>query len=286
MPGAAVVPPPPGTEGESKKCRYCCKTLLLASFDFRSIKGVVAPYAKCKTCRPKALKKNSAYDKSEKGKAANKRYDDSEKGKARDKRYDDSEKGKAANKRYRQGEAGAEKKEREKATKRARREDGDEAFRMMDAVKNAANKLISGVRDTSPTFVQRTSFRSEVHFLSHMRAMVKLIPGVKFGERDKWNVEHRIPVQAYDFTDPEDMKRCWSPGNVRATTPTENMEKSIKIIDELCLEVGAERWPKAWGDRLRTEEEKQAFYASAKLSYHERNVHEGAAQYSSVSDSE
>eukprot|EP00966_Prymnesium_polylepis_P080336 1860947-Prymnesium_polylepis.1 len=47
------------------------------------------------------------------------------------------------------------------------------------------------------------------------------------------------------------------------------MEKSFKIIDSFCTEVGSDRWPTSWNGAIPTQEQKEAFYA---------RVREGQAQ--------
>jgi hypothetical protein len=43
--------------------------------------------------------------------------------------------------------------------------------------------------------------------------------------------------------------------------PEENDAKGVKIIDEYCHQVGAARFPVAWGGVIPSEAEKQQFYA-------------------------
>jgi hypothetical protein len=42
---------------------------------------------------------------------------------------------------------------------------------------------------------------------------------------------------------------------------SEGQEKSIKIIDSFCIEVGSDRFPKSWNGAIPTQEQKEAFYA-------------------------
>ena len=115
---------------------------------------------------------------------------------------------------------------------------------MMRTSKNAACQLASGCYKNSPTFVKRTSFKSETHFLSHLSN--NLPTGMTmndYGKKDGWEVEHAIPVQAYDLSNPEDIKRCWSPANVRGLAPAKNYAKGYTLIDSLCLEVGVDAFP-------------------------------------------
>ena len=248
-----------------KKCSGCRCNKTPVQFGTRIVKGEEVPYAKCGNCRDLA----KAWKKTKKGKACNKKFDRSEKRKAVRKKFDTSEKGKAAKKRARESEAGKEIRKRFNATKRQRRKE-DPAFAMINAIGCAATHLVSGERKKSPTFVQRTSFKSSVHFRNHIRS--KLPNGVLFKDHGKkWEIEHKIPVEAYDFSDKKDIKRCWSEANVHTMPPQENNEKHFTIIDSLCEEVGKEFWPLAWGGRIPNEQEKQAFYAKCKQSWLDAN---------------
>jgi hypothetical protein len=71
----------------------------------------------------------------------------------------------------------------------------------------------------------------------------------------------QIPQEAYDLTIEADRMRCWSPENVQPLSPTDNMQKGVQIIDELCIGVGVDLWPMSWHRTLPTQEQKQAFYA-------------------------
>jgi hypothetical protein len=236
-----------------KMCPGCKGNKTLDQFGIKKIdNGEAIPYVKCGKCRARA-----------------KAWKKTKKGKAHSKKFKTSEKGKAVNKRAHESEAGKESRKRKNATKRQRRA-ADPAFAMINAIGCAAAHLVSGERKKSPTFVQRTSFKSSVHFRNHIRS--KIPNGVLFKDHGKkWEVEHKIPVQAYDFSDKKDIKRCWSEANVHTMPPKENNEKNITIIDALCAEVGKEFWPQSWGGRIPNEQEKQAFYAKCNQSWLDAN---------------
>jgi hypothetical protein len=185
---------------------------------------------------------------SEKGKATEKRYAKSEKGKATAKRARTSENGKAANKRYDESEKGKAANKRCTANRQDRRR-ASTAMRMDNTILCAANKLISGRIKTSPTFVERTGFASEAEFLAAVEATFQ--PGMTFANNGTvWELDHNVPREAYDFDDPEDIKRCWSPKNVHALTCSANAEKSWKLIDQYILEAGLECLPVAWNGKF------------------------------------
>lgn len=77
----------------------------------------------------------------------------------------------------------------------------------------------------------------------------------------QWEPDHKIPIEAYDFTTPDDVKRCWSPANIHCMTPHGNRSQRFKIIDAICNSVGANYFPSSWNGRVPTGVQKQAFYA-------------------------
>ena len=40
------------------------------------------------------------------------------------------------------------------------------------------------------------------------------------------HIDHIIPVSAYDFNNPEEIKKCWNPKNLRLLSAYENVKKS------------------------------------------------------------
>lgn len=49
--------------------------------------------------------------------------------------------------------------------------------------------------------------------------------------KDKWNLDHIIPVAFFDLTNPEEQKKCFHYTNFRPLWHTENMIKSDKLAD-------------------------------------------------------
>jgi len=206
------------------------------------------PLTRCKPCNVKNIVGAAAYHQTEAGKAANKRAKTSDKGKAATKRYQTSDKGKAANKRAKTSEKGKERKKRGSDRHMDRRR-ASTAMRMDNAIRCLANNLISGRSMTSPTFLERTSFASEQEFFDVLEAT--FAHGMDFKNHGAvWEVEHKIPREAYDFDDPEDVKRCWSAKNVHVMTPAANMEKSWQLLDEYIAAAGVANFPKAWNDQV------------------------------------
>lgn len=49
------------------------------------------------------------------------------------------------------------------------------------------------------------------------------------------HIDHIIPCAAYDFNDPEEIKKCWNPKNLRLLPAKENLSKSDKIDLSLII---------------------------------------------------
>jgi hypothetical protein len=52
-------------------------------------------------------------------------------------------------------------------------------------------------------------------------------------EKGKYHIDHIIPVSVYDFTDEEEIKKCWNPHNLRIITEKENLDKKDKLDFDL-----------------------------------------------------
>ena len=197
------------------------------------------------------------------GKAAQKRFASSEKGKAKQHRANHSDAGKARVERYKASNSYKNSRHRQADAKR-QRYNTDEAFSMKIKITTCASSIIKGSRKTSNVFIERTAFESVDHFIDHIRECNRLFGFQVDGYGTEWEVEHKIPQEAYDFSDPDDIKRCWSPQNVWTTSPNYNKLKWMTIDDSLCLDVGQDHWPVSWQGSIPGDEEKLAFYESVK----------------------
>jgi len=197
-----------------------CGPQPFAEFGLHPVTG--NPLVRCKPCNVKMLEYGAEYQQTEVGKAAQKRHKATDKGKASARRFSD---------------------------RRTERRRESTAMRMDNAIICLANHLIRGSHMTSPTFLERTSFASEQEFFDVLEAT--FAHGMNFKNHGAvWEVEHKIPREAYDFDDPEDVKHCWSANNVHAMTPAGNDEKSWKLIDEYIAAAGVENFPKAWNGQF------------------------------------
>jgi hypothetical protein len=135
------------------------------------------------------------------------------------------------------------------------------ALRLMHNIQGASLHLVSGKHPKSPTFVARTAFFNERHFLSHLEDSVATKGWMWDDHGEVWQIDHKIPQEAFNFNDPEDVKRCWSPANVHAMTKEDNNAKLYKIIDEFCLQVGSDHFPKSWNGAIPNQKQKEIIYA-------------------------
>ena len=102
--------------------------------------------------------------------------------------------------------------------------------------------LLDGGIKTSPTFFERTGIRGS-DYIAHIVAE-RLAKGID----GDGCVEHNIAQVYFDFTNPEDVIRCWMPSNVTVLqTKEENAEKLTKFehTDEI-LGWPEHHFPTAW----------------------------------------
>jgi len=52
-------------------------------------------------------------------------------------------------------------------------------------------------------------------------------------EKGKYHIDHIIPCAVYDFNNPDHIKLCWQPENLRIISASENLSKSSKIDFDL-----------------------------------------------------
>ena len=230
------------------------------------------PLSRCNDCNDKHNETNNS---SANNAEVKRKYAKGGLGRATNKRYLKGDAGRAANKRYLKGDAGRAMRGREYETNRMRRF-FDKGFALDHAIECAATDLLSGRRETSPTFVARTSFSSAHDFRLHMKSTLPegLVLADVYGEpedaqeREQWDSwcdhfyqqEHRIPREAYDHSNPSDVKRCWSKQNMLLRTAKDNKDKSYTLLDTEIASVGEDHWPLAWNGVPPTEAEKLEVY--------------------------
>jgi hypothetical protein len=219
------------------------------------VKGEQIPLKNCDACRAKVTAKVIAHNKTAKGKASMARANCSGKGKERQKRFNNTEKGKNRLTRL--------------LLVQKERLRNDPAYKLSKRIRRNAADILQGRTPNAPVFATRTAFNSVQEFVQHLeRKLVILNPNWTMADRGTlWEPDHKIPVQAYDFSNTEDVKRCWSPANMHCMTVHDNREKRWKIIDAVCNDAGVASFPIAWNGLIPSDEEKEVFYAKCQEKY-------------------
>lgn len=226
-------------DGVNALCGKCAKVLPVKSFGTLE-NGEL--YKACTDCR--------AYEVE---------YGKTDKGKERYLTFAHSAKGAESRKRYRAGDAAVARKVRHTKSMRERRR-ADPLLRKREAIKCAASNTIAGRISESCTFVERTGFSSTAEFLSVLKVDAKK-KGLEWSEYGtKWQIDHKIPQEAFDFDNDDDIRRCWSPKNVHCLSKADNKAKSCKLLDHYLMEAGAENFPVSWNGQLPSEEFKKNFH--------------------------
>jgi ribosomal protein S17E len=211
------------------------------------------PYAgkTCAECLPRKRASNLKSIKSG-GKESYNRYQKSEKGKTKSRRNDVSEMGRKRSKRARNSVAGkATSKRLSKKFQKKCLEDPQ--YRVPMLLRQAYYSIIKK-HGAGERFFIETVFVNREDLINHLKSFNVNID--KIGE--EWELEHRIPIVAYDHRNPEEVKKCWSKSNITTSSVFGNKSKGFKIVDSECMKVESALWPKQWFGVIPTEEQKAA----------------------------
>lgn len=78
----------------------------------------------------------------------------------------------------------------------------------------------------------RTRFEETGHrYSDYVDHFERLQPGMisKYLKGGGYHIDHIIPVSAYDMNNPEDIRKCWNPSNMRIINKYQNMSKGNAI---------------------------------------------------------
>jgi len=205
----------------------------------------------CVTCQEKQKAQQNAYFKTDHGKAKRKIQNDRPEAKVAKAAYRASKEGIVKTKAYTNSD------EYRAKTNAFAKTSAGKAIRKRTYSKNKlATDLMNGFArmirgGDSPSTIKAISFRSAADARAHMRE--QLSDGMTSSNYGSvWSVDHRIPKSAYDHSDPEDVRRCWSKPNMRPMHLTANKEKLTRLLPEEVAKVPKELWPKAWEGVART----------------------------------
>lgn len=124
------------------------------------------------------------------------------------------------------------------------------ANKLSCALKTKLSQLLSG-RKKSLSIANATGFRNEDDARQHFQST--FVDGMTFENygfgAGKWNIGHRIPKCKYDHSNPENVKRCWSPTNLFAQWQDENLRLGSKLPEpkELRRLILCDVEPVEWG---------------------------------------
>ena len=238
----------PETTIGTKICVRTRRAVPMACFN-KNRKGKAMVY--CVTCQVKQKAQQRAYFKTDHGKAKKKIQNDRPEVKEAKKTYRESEDGRAKAKvRTNTDEF------RSKINAFAKTSAGKAIRKRTYSKHKLATDLMNGFArmmrgGDSPSTIKATSFRSAADARAHMREQLSDgMTTANYGSM--WSVDHRIPKSAYDHSDPEDVRRCWSKPNMRPMHSTANKEKLTRLLPEEVAKVPQELWPKAWEGVART----------------------------------
>ena len=59
------------------------------------------------------------------------------------------------------------------------------------------------------------------------------LPGMTWENRTDWEIDHKIPISAFNFETPDDsdFKKCWALKNLRPLWKTDNRSKNAKLVN-------------------------------------------------------
>tara|TARA_B110001452_G_scaffold164412_2_gene137146 strand:+ start:5342 stop:6265 length:924 start_codon:yes stop_codon:yes gene_type:complete len=248
---------PESVEG-LKLCPRTRRLVSIRCFEMNPKAGKAKVY--CVECEKKTKKQTKAYRATEHGKSKTKERNGTENTKASKAAYRNGSIGKAKAKTYASSEKFLEKCRqyaKTPAAKQHRKQHYDEN-KLSTSLMNAFARVVRG--GNSPIAVLNSSFESELHIREHIANQLENTPYSyeDFGDGStNWSIDHAIPRCAYNHDDSEDVRRCWSPSNVRVMNTKANKEKWNAIVEQVVLSVSADCWPKAWGGVLPKDGSKQ-----------------------------
>ena len=237
---------PEAVEG-LKVCARTRRAIPIRCFEVNPKTGKAKVY--CIECGKKTNKQTRAYRATEHGRSKTKERNSTENTKKCKAAYRNSEIGKAKAKERSSSEQVLEKCRKYAKTpagKRRRKQYYDDN-KLSTSLMNAFARVVRGGK--SPIAVLNSSFESERHIREHITDQSKDKPYSyeDFGDGPmNWSIDHAIPRCAYNHDDPEDVRRCWSPSNVRVMNTKANKEKWNTIVEQIVFSVSKDCWPKAW----------------------------------------
>ena len=258
-----------------KTCLGCKRFISLDEFSSRERqkrgKTVTVVEARCRPCfasyqsakfqTPEFRAKNNATKASAEYKQWRKGYRQQDHVKEAETRYQTSEAGRQSLKKRKDKYYGSElwrqSQDRVNSARRERYAE-DHLVRLNVCLSSVVGKMLKGNRKTSRTLYSFTEFADATDLANHLSLMLHgNMTMDNYGT--VWHVEHRIAKCWYGNNE-DDIRNCWSRANIAPEFGPDNLTKSIHIIDELCHQVGKERWPRSWNGQIPEESTKAKMY--------------------------
>lgn len=146
----------------------------------------------------------------------------------------------------------------------------DPGLRIEQTLTASIRSRLSGVRHGESVNIQNyTEFSTTDDLIEHFKVEMRKKPGMTMENYGAfWSVAHKIPKAYYDFSDPDELRRCNSKANLSCDYekwPNPLMERTngskgaaMPSLIELYA-VGKASWPKVFGVEMT--EEKRVFIA-------------------------
>lgn len=199
---------------------------------FRMLKGQQMPLKNCASCRKRNVEKSTRYAQTPHGQSGRKKI---------------MNEFKAAGKMQ---EAASRYWRTPKGRANQQRENGKVSKRLQSRVcRQIRNHDIE-----SGTFSASTEFSNNQIMREHLESTFEpWMNWDNYGRQKSrcpynttWQHGHRIPCAAYDFSDPENVRRCYSKANVFAQCARANQEAGTKLPDNETLASLECVWPTGW----------------------------------------
>ena len=223
-----------------KTCNKCKNTFPDAQFPFSLTGDKTRRIGFCIDCNVKVKAYNKKYREDPKSAlvlaSCKKRWRDSDHGKAVTHTYVRSDMNKEAQAKYWATDNG-----KEAARRRL------EKHRHSIDLQIGFSQLLSGSRKVSGVVFRCTEFKSAEEVKAHVYSTLQ--PNMRpedYGST--WEVDHKIPRSEYDHDDPEDVYRCWSRANIRASWITDNRSKNCSVVPNVVATVPHGMRPKRWAN--------------------------------------
>tara|TARA_B110001452_G_scaffold39385_1_gene30147 strand:- start:12131 stop:13009 length:879 start_codon:yes stop_codon:yes gene_type:complete len=259
----------------TKKCLGCCKLLPIALFKSRDRmargKLVHMVEARCHECLAKQVHERITSDeyktrnrinmKTPERRKWRKQHRQQDHVKEQEESYRTSDPGRASLKKRKAKHYGSD---RWRLTQDYVNECRRDAYassseiRLNVSLSNTVASMIKGNRQNSESLYSFTEFNDASDLKEHLEE--RLAPGMTMENYGTvWHVEHRI-AKCWYANSKEDVRRCWSKANIVPEFAKVNLQKSVKIIDQFCHDVGPDKWPMAWNGSIPTEAERKEMY--------------------------